>query len=199
MTQPPNSVKHDLNNRVFLRKDLIQKRMGVEDNLRQQWDKQIGEHLLKTLHKHQLMNSIFGVFSPIKAEPQLNSVFNQMHELGISLALPLVIKKNMPLQFSKWMPNDVMTQDEYGISVPANFNITSPNVLLIPCVGFNNQGYRLGYGGGFYDRTLAVTQRPLAIGIAYDQSKTQFEIGEYDIPMDIIITEQEISFFNQVK
>ena len=195
MTQPPNSVKLELIDKSSLRKELIKMRRDIESTNRQQWDQQIGDHLLTLVQKHSLINSTVGVFSAIQAEPQLNPAYAQMHALGIKLALPIVMKKNMPLQFSQWTPNDLMVKDDYGISIPANFKFTSPNVLLIPCVGFNQHGYRLGYGGGFYDRTLAVHPRPLAVGIAYQLSETKFEATKYDIAMDMIITENGITSF----
>jgi 5-formyltetrahydrofolate cyclo-ligase len=67
--------------------------------------------------------------------------------------------------------------------------IVQPQALLIPCVGFNRQRMRLGYGGGYYDRTLAASPRPLAIGIAYRGSLATFAADPYDIALDAIITE----------
>jgi 5-formyltetrahydrofolate cyclo-ligase len=74
--------------------------------------------------------------------------------------------------------------------VPAELRtVARPPALLVPCLGFNEHGYRLGYGGGFYDRTLADGIRPVTLGIAYACQATAFAVDSHDVPLDIIVTE----------
>ena len=95
-----------------------------------------------------------------------------------------------------WSPGDAMTKDSFGIPIPVVCEMILPQALLIPCVGFNENGYRLGYGGGFYDRTLAQDLRPMAIGIAYQNSQVLFQENTFDIQMDFIVTNEGIHQFN---
>lgn len=83
-----------------------------------------------------------------------------------------------------------MVADPLGVSIPRELRtVARPPALLVPCLGFNAQGYRLGYGGGFYDRTLAPAPRPLTLGIAYACQLAQFEADVHDVPLDQVITE----------
>jgi 5-formyltetrahydrofolate cyclo-ligase len=75
--------------------------------------------------------------------------------------------------------------------VPADLRfVVRPPALLVPCLGFDEQGYRLGYGGGFYDRTLAGGVRPATLGVAYACQAAQFDIDVHDLPLDLIVTEK---------
>lgn len=84
-----------------------------------------------------------------------------------------------------------MVKDSVGVAIPASGEEVQPDALLIPCVGFNEQRYRLGYGGGFYDRTLAQAGRPVTVGIAYESARTRFDADAHDVPLDYLITEKE--------
>ncbi len=80
-----------------------------------------------------------------------------------------------------------------GVQVPAASSAeVAPELLLIPCVGFNQERFRLGYGGGFYDRTLAARPRPRAIGVAYECSRAEFSVEAHDIALDAVVTEAGI-------
>lgn len=83
-----------------------------------------------------------------------------------------------------------MREGRYGIPVPDGTAAVTPDALLIPCVGFSAEKFRLGYGGGFYDRTLAALPgKPVAIGIGYEGCRIVLEPAAHDIPMDWIVTE----------
>ena len=104
--------------------------------------------------------------------------------------LPVVLARDAALGFAEWVPGEPTVADSLGIAVPAALRMVArPDALLLPCLGFDARGYRLGYGGGFYDRTLAPQPRPATMGIAYACQLESYEIGEYDIPLDEIITE----------
>jgi 5,10-methenyltetrahydrofolate synthetase len=110
----------------------------------------------------------------------------------VRLALPVVVDKDAPLRFVNWTPGDAMLKDGFGVAIPASGEVVSPQALLIPCVGFNRQRLRLGYGGGFYDRTLAVDPRPTTVGIGYACGLVDFDGAAHDIALDMIFTETGI-------
>ncbi len=189
MTQPSPSAKPSPQPRALLRKSLLDQRRNTVAAQRQQWDEKIAAKVLDWCRQNRPVS--LGVFWPIQAEPDLQLCYPILQELGIQLALPLVQNKAQALTFLAWAPGDRMTTDEYGIPVPAQrVHIIQPAVLLIPCVGFNANNYRLGYGGGYYDRTLSTTPRPQAIGIAYHQGLLDFAAQAHDLAMDLIITEK---------
>jgi len=104
--------------------------------------------------------------------------------------LPVVVNKEAPLEFFPWRPGEALVKDAMGVPVPSHTkNALQPHGLLIPCVGFNPDRIRLGYGGGWYDRTLALAPRPLAIGIGYACALASFDAAPHDIALDRIITE----------
>ena len=104
--------------------------------------------------------------------------------------LPVVTGKHQPLRFRAWQPDTVMQAAGFGTSVPSTGEWLVPTVLLIPLIGFDAAGYRLGYGGGYYDRTLAALQpRPRTIGIGYAAAKlATIYPQDYDLKLDALIT-----------
>jgi len=113
---------------------------------------------------------------------------------GRQAALPVVSRPGAPLDFHAWAPDTTMRAGHYGIPVPDGTEAVLPDALLIPCVGFSPDKFRLGYGGGFYDRTLATlaTQAatPVAIGIGFDACEIALQAQPHDLPMDWIVTER---------
>ncbi|WP_308601449.1 5-formyltetrahydrofolate cyclo-ligase [Massilia sp. Dwa41.01b] len=87
-------------------------------------------------------------------------------------------------------PPGAMALDPLGVTVPAQLRLVArPPALLVPCLGYNEHGYRLGYGGGFYDRTLAGGVRPATLGVAYACQLAAFDADVHDVPLDLIVTE----------
>ncbi|WP_250538589.1 MULTISPECIES: 5-formyltetrahydrofolate cyclo-ligase [unclassified Caballeronia] len=113
-----------------------------------------------------------------------------------SAALPVVVKPHAPMVFHAWRAHAPMKEGRYRIPVPAEEKVVVPELLLIPCVGFDKDRYRLGYGGGYYDRTLAAWpngERPVMIGIAYESGKCgRLPREAHDMPLDAIVTESAI-------
>src|SRR5262249_6000692 len=109
---------------------------------------------------------------------------------GRQAALPVVNAPATPLDFHLWTPATPMRAGRYGIPVPDGTEAALPDALIIPCVGFSADKSRLGYGGGFYDRTLAAGSargaRPLAIGIGFEACRTPPQAAAHDLPMDWI-------------
>jgi 5-formyltetrahydrofolate cyclo-ligase len=106
----------------------------------------------------------------------------------------VVADRRKPLLFREWWPGSRMTPGVWGIPVPAEGEAVLPATLLVPLVGFDRQGYRLGYGGGYYDRTLAAMPgRPLAIGVGFEQALLDtIHPQPHDVPMDVIVTAQGV-------
>ena len=176
-------------NKVELRQALIAKRAAIDPDLRAQWNDRLAAGLLAWWEAHPV--SVLGVYWPMRGEPDLHAAYASLTARGVQLALPVVVQKDAPLAFARWAPGDAVVKGSYGVLVPAAFHFVEPAALLIPCVGFNERRYRLGYGGGFYDRTLARLPRPQAIGIAYSCLLTEFPTGPHDVALDVVITEQD--------
>lgn len=113
---------------------------------------------------------------------------------GATLALPEVVGKNKPLRFIEWWPKAPMKKDAYGIPVPDNTKEILINAFVIPMLGFDEHGFRLGYGSGYFDRTLAaINPRPLSIGVAFEILRLPTIYPQrYDIAMDYVVTEKSI-------
>jgi 5,10-methenyltetrahydrofolate synthetase len=109
--------------------------------------------------------------------------------------LPVITARGAPLEFHVWSPQMPMRIGEHRIQEPASGQIVMPDLVLVPCVGFDDKAYRLGYGGGYYDRTLAQWRAagaalPHAIGIAYEACRIgDLQREAHDIPLDTIITD----------
>jgi 5-formyltetrahydrofolate cyclo-ligase len=183
MSLPPSTA-----DKSALRQALLDRRLNIPDIDRTRMDAAIAAHLERWLDQHQI--DILGIFWPIRNEPDLHDLYRRLSSRKLKLALPVVTEKNMPLRFAAWAPGDPMKKDAFGVPAPENLAfVPTPDALLIPCVGFNSLRYRIGYGGGFYDRTLAIEPKPLAIGIAYSCQLAQFQTGEHDVALDLIVTE----------
>lgn len=196
MTQPPNQVKEEKHPRIeakpldrsTLRRQLRQQRGAIEVSTKQAWDKAIAARLRAVIL--QKRPACLAVYWPIQSEPALLDCFTKLHEDGISLALPIVVAKGQALKFVAWTPGQSMENDAYGIPMPVERETAIvPDCILAPCVGFNDANYRLGYGGGFYDRTLALYSQAYSIGIAYELCRAEFAPDQFDIALDLILTE----------
>ena len=108
------------------------------------------------------------------------------------IGLPVVDKVHKTLTFYAWYPGCPMEEDAYNIPKPKDTEIVVPTLLFVPCVGFGPGGYRLGYGGGFYDRTLTSLQpKPVTVGLAYSHASVpSFEPEPHDVPLAAILTDE---------
>ena len=113
---------------------------------------------------------------------------------GAIVALPEVAGKHEPLKFRQWWHEAPMKTGAYGIPVPDNTPLVSVGAMVIPMVGFDQRGFRLGYGSGYFDRTLVSSiPRPVAIGVAFEIARlADLHPQPHDIPMDFIVTEAGI-------
>ncbi len=132
-------------------------------------------------------------FSAIRDEIDPMPLMLQLAAMGHPLALPAMQGKDRPLVFRRWTPGDEMAPAVWGIAEPlATREAVAPNVVLVPLLGFDMAGYRLGYGGGFYDRSLLELRRAktiIAVGIAYDEQRLDdIPHLDYDQPLDWVLT-----------
>lgn len=133
---------------------------------------------------------IVSVYWPIRAEPDLRAWMHSRSEGGTRIALPVAIALGQPLEFRAWHPGARLAHGLWRIPYPADAPLVTPNVVIAPMVGFDLEGYRLGYGGGFFDRTLAMLRpKPLVIGLAYACTAIRSIFPQpHDIPMDWVVT-----------
>lgn len=135
---------------------------------------------------------LIGFYWPFKGEYDPRPLARSLCGEGMRLALPVVVEKAKPLTFREWRPGIPMVHGVWNIPVPAEGEPVSPDVLLAPLVGFDGRRYRLGYGGGYYDRTLAApAAKPRAVGVGFELSRiATVHPQSHDIPMDLIVTER---------
>lgn len=132
---------------------------------------------------------------PVQNEPDLRPLVSELCARGGRVALPVVIRAGAPLAFREWWPDQPLSPDRYGIPSPTDGDFLVPQLLLIPVNAFDEGHYRIGYGGGFFDRTLAtLSPRPLAVGVGFDFQKVECVRPEaHDQPLDVMITESSLS------
>ena len=158
----------------------------------------VGEAL--AAHLHRLLQDRFdgargmtlSGYWPIKGEPDLRPLLAHLHNSGVIIALPVVETKAAPLAFRRWTPGMKMIRGDWNIPVPPpEVEALTPDIALAPLVGWTTDGYRLGYGGGYFDRTLAtLAPRPFTIGIGFDSARLATIFPQpHDIPLDAILTE----------
>jgi 5,10-methenyltetrahydrofolate synthetase len=175
--------------KAALRKALRTARGALDPAIKVQWDAHIGAQVV-TWWRLRQMDTV-GVYWPLAGEPDLRAAYAELALAGVRLALPVVMERDAPLAFTEWQLDEPMLADEMGVAVPATLRfIERPPALLIPCLGFNSENFRLGYGGGYYDRTLELVPRPLTLGIAYSNQEAQFGHGPHDVALDAIVTER---------
>jgi 5-formyltetrahydrofolate cyclo-ligase len=175
------------------RRELLARRVAVPLEQRREWNEAITRLLLEGFP--QLGRMIVSFYWPFKSEFDPRFAIRGFREQGATAALPEVVEKHAPLQFREWWPGAPMkTGVVFDIPVPDGTAIVTPEACLIPPVGFDARGYRLGYGGGYFDRTLAkVAPHALKIGVAYEISRMPtIHPQPHDIPMDFIVTEAGI-------
>jgi len=131
---------------------------------------------------------------PIKAEPDLKSLMRELDAAGIEVCLPVCIKLGEPLGFRRWTRGARMERGFWDIPIPADPTEIRPRTLIAPIVGYDGAGYRLGYGGGFFDRTLAkFGDTAAAIGIGFSMFRLEtIHPQPHDIAMAAIVTETGI-------
>ena len=128
---------------------------------------------------------------PIKHEPDVRAIVGEWAAQGTRAALPVVVAAATPLAFREWRADTRLQADRYGIPTPVDGDWLQPELILLPLNGFDAAGYRLGYGGGYFDRTLAaMTPRPLTVGVGFEINRLPSIRPEaHDQRLDWIVTE----------
>jgi 5-formyltetrahydrofolate cyclo-ligase len=136
---------------------------------------------------------IAGFYWPFRGEIDVLPLMHRSLAEEGTVALPVVVGRGQPLTFRLWRPELRMAAGVFGIPYPAESGTVLPDTLVVPLVGYDDCCYRLGYGGGYYDRTLAAAQpKPLTIGIGFTSSRIETIMPQqFDVPMDYIVTEAE--------
>jgi len=139
---------------------------------------------------------IISGFRPIRTEIDVTLLMEALHAAGHRLCVPVIERAGLPLRFREWAPGAEMVAGPFGAMVPAAGDWLEPQLLIAPLLAFDAMGWRLGYGGGFYDRTLErlrVRRRTLAVGFAYSVQQVDTVPREpTDQPLDAIVTEQGV-------
>jgi len=170
------------------RERLIEARVATVQEIRARWTRAIIESLEPILRESEGPISFYW---PFRGEPDLRPLMRILDSDGFQLALPVVIEPKTPLVFRPWRPDSKLELGVWNIPIPVTKEEVVPSLLLAPVVGFSPDFYRLGYGGGYFDRTLAaLSPRPLAIGVGFELSQLEtIHPQDFDIPMDVIVTE----------
>jgi len=129
---------------------------------------------------------------PIRGEYDARRLAQRLRERGAVTALPVVVAPRQPLVFREWHPGVTLASGPLGIPFPVGSDPVVPTAALVPMIGWDEAGYRLGYGGGFFDRTLAsLARKPVVIGVSYELAKLKtIRPQTWDIPMDWVVTER---------
>ncbi len=135
---------------------------------------------------------------PIRNEYDARHLAKTLREAGALTALPVVVAPKTPLVFREWHPGVELAEGPLKIPYPVNSRELEPKAVLLPMNGWDAQGYRLGYGAGFFDRTLAsLKEKPLVIGVSYEMARIPtIHPQPWDIPMDYVVTERAVYPFS---
>jgi 5-formyltetrahydrofolate cyclo-ligase len=164
----------------------LRQRLPAADRLR--WSERIDAELRVLLADRP---GILGVYWPFRAEFDPRPLVDWAVAAGHTVALPVVVDKKGPLEYRTWRPGEPLVDGVWGIPIPEKRDRVTPSIVLAPLVGFDLACYRLGYGGGYFDRTLAALMpRPVAIGVGFAVQRLEtIHPQPFDVPMDLIVTE----------
>jgi 5,10-methenyltetrahydrofolate synthetase len=171
---------------------LIAAREALEASTLEAWRRQMDSHLERAFPG--LARAVLAFCWPIRGEYDARHLVRRLRETGAVTALPVVVAPKSPLAFREWHPGVELAQGPLGIPYPAASRELAPQAVLLPMNGWDTRGYRLGYGGGFFDRTLAaLAPRPVVIGVTYEPARLPtIHPQSWDIPMDYVVTERGV-------
>lgn len=175
------------------RERLIKQRLAIPSQVRHRHAERIAAHLEKIVGDYAMLT--VSAYLPVRGEPDLQILLERIVARGGRTALPVIIARGQPLVFRTWAPGEPLERGPWDIPVPADdAALVVPDAVIVPTVGFDRACSRLGYGGGYFDRTFAsMPKRPRIFGVGYAQAAmpTIFPLP-HDIPMDWVVTEDGI-------
>ena len=174
-------------------KRLVRQRMLAA---REAWDPTCGAALTAYVLRDvpPPAGAVVSGFWPMGQEIDIRPLLVALHERGHPIVLPETPKRGNPLIFRLWRPGAVMLPERFGTSRPAG-EVRVPDILLVPLLAFDRRGYRVGYGAGYYDRTLAALPGRVRLGVAYAaQELDEVPAGPYDERLDAVATERGVIF-----
>jgi 5-formyltetrahydrofolate cyclo-ligase len=176
------------------RQRLIAERLAIPGDMRTRYGDQIVAKLDEVIGK--IDERVISVYWPFRGEPDLRGFMAGVSDRGGRCALPVVVGRGKPLIFRPWSAGEPLVKGVWNIPVPETTEEVVPDVVIAPVVGFDSAFYRLGYGGGFYDLTLAAMKNsPLKLGVGYrQQALLTIHPQPNDIPMDMVVTEERALF-----
>ena len=173
------------------RSELLAKREAIGPEDRRIWNEAVTARLIEAFEP--LRSATIGFCWPYKGEFDPRFAVRYFRDLGARSALPVVLARDTPLEFREWHPGVLTAPGVFDLPVPQGTPVVQPEALLIPPIGFDEGGYRLGYGGGYFDRTLAAAAPTLKIGVAFELSRMPtIHPQPHDIPMDYVVTERAL-------
>lgn len=196
------TTANSLENSAFrqnLRRDMIAQRMALSVETRARLSAAVRTRIDQAFPG--LAELVVGFCWPVQNEPDLLPLVSELVARGGRVVLPVVVRAGAPLAFREWWPDQPLTPDRYGIPTPTDGDFLVPQALLLPVNAFDATNHRIGYGGGFFDRTLAsLSPRPLAIGVGFDfQRVDNIHPEVHDLPLDAVVTESNIQRLNCAK
>ena len=174
------------------RERLIAARLAVSPAVLDTWRQRIDSYLSRSFPG--LARCRLAFCWPVKHEYDARHFARTLRERGALTALPVVIAPKKPLVFREWHPGVELAKGPLDIPYPVNAPEVTPDAALLPMNGWDSQGYRLGYGGGFFDRTLAsLAKKPVCIGVSYELARMEtIHPQPWDIAMDYVVTERGV-------
>jgi 5-formyltetrahydrofolate cyclo-ligase len=174
------------------RKRLIAERLALAPEDRAQRQAAIEQRLFALLAR--LAGNIIGAYWPIQGEFDPRPLAERLLASGRVVALPATVEAGAALEYRRWRAGDPMAPGRHGIPEPRQGKVVLPEILLVPLVGFDAALHRLGYGGGYFDRTLAaLLPRPLGIGIGFEAALLpSIDPAAHDVALDFIVTEARL-------
>jgi 5-formyltetrahydrofolate cyclo-ligase len=171
---------------------LIAAREGLDAATLEQFRQRIDAHLLRAFPG--LATSLLAFCWPIRGEYDARHLARTLRERGALTALPVVVAPRQPLIFREWHPGVRLATGALDIPYPADSREVTPQAVLLPMNGWDGGGYRLGYGAGFFDRTLAsLAKKPAVIGVTYELARMDtIHPQAWDIPVDWLVTEKGV-------
>ena len=174
------------------RQRLIEARLAIAAAEREKMGQAIAANLESEMG--EVVGQTISFYWPFRGEPDMRPLMARLSARGAVCALPVVVAKGQPLVFRSWRQGEKLERGVWNIPVPAEGETVTPDMVIAPVVGFDPECYRLGYGGGFFDRTLAaIDGKPRVFGVGYvSQAIATIFPQPHDIAMDCIVTESGV-------